>query len=164
MPTIELVTNINAPIEICFDLARSIDLHKLSTAGTGEEAIGGVTSGLIGVGETVTWRAKHFGIRQNLTSVISAFEYPVYFRDEMVTGAFRMIKHDHRFQKAGDITVMRDYFQFESPAGIAGKLFNTLVLTGYLTRLLKKRNQIIKETAETGRWRQLLQNAGKTNA
>ncbi len=32
--------------------------------------------------------------------------------------------------------------------GIAGKLSNTLVLTRYITRLLKKRNQVIKEVAE----------------
>jgi len=90
MPVIELITKIHAPIEICFDLARSIELHKRSTAETGEEAVAGVTSGLIGAGETVTWRAKHFGIWQHLTSVISEFEYPVYFRDEMVRGIFQI--------------------------------------------------------------------------
>jgi len=148
MPVIELVTYIHAPIETCFDLARSIDLHKRSTAGTGEEAVAGVTSGLIGAGEMVTWRAKHFGVWQHLTSIISAFEYPVYFRDEMVRGAFKSIKHDHRFERSGDMTIMRDHFEFESPGGLAGKLFNTLVLTRYLTQLLKKRNQVIKEVAE----------------
>ena len=68
MPKIELTTIIDAPIERCFDLARSIDLHKLSTAGTDEEAIAGVMSGLIGKNEQVTWKAKHFGITQKLTS------------------------------------------------------------------------------------------------
>ena len=150
MPVIELVTNIDAPIEICFDLARSVDLHTRSTAETREEAVAGVTSGLIGAGETVTWCATHFGIRQHLTSVITAFEYPTYFRDEMVRGAFKSFKHDHRFERSGDRTIMRDRFEFESPGGIAGKLFNTLVLTRYLTRLLKKRNQVIKEVAEEG--------------
>jgi len=148
MPVIELVTHIHAPIEICFDLARSIDLHKRSTAGTGEEAVAGVTSGLIGAGETVTWRAKHFGIRQHLTSVITAFDYPVYFRDEMVRGAFKSIKHDHRFERSGAMTIMRDLFEFESPGGLAGRLFNTLILTRYLTQLLKKRNRVIKEVGE----------------
>jgi hypothetical protein len=84
MPFIELTTFIHAPIDRCFDLARSIDLHKLSTQGTEEEAIAGVTSGLIGKGEQVTWKAKHFGITQKLTSRITVFEYPYHFRDEML--------------------------------------------------------------------------------
>lgn len=50
MPVIELVTEINAPIHVCFDMARSIDLHKLSTAQTREEAVAGAASGLIAPG------------------------------------------------------------------------------------------------------------------
>jgi hypothetical protein len=68
MTQIELSTHINAPIGRCFDLARSIELHVESTKQTGERAIAGRTSGLIELGESVTWRAKHFGIWQNLTS------------------------------------------------------------------------------------------------
>lgn len=150
MPIIELHTTIHAPIERCFDLARSIDLHKLSTEGTQEEAIAGVTSGLIGLGEQVTWRAKHFGITQTLTSRITAFEYPHHFRDEMLDGAFRMIRHDHHFEAAGNTTVMHDRFEFESPGGILGVLFNKLILTRYLRNLLSKRNQMIKAVAEAG--------------
>ncbi|MDV3308737.1 MAG: hypothetical protein LOY03_07970 [Cyclobacteriaceae bacterium] len=60
MPRIELTTIIHAPIERCFNLARSIDLHRPSVVGTKEEAVAGVTSGLIGMGEQVTWRARHF--------------------------------------------------------------------------------------------------------
>jgi ligand-binding SRPBCC domain-containing protein len=148
MPVIELTTLIKAPVTICFDLARSIDLHKLSTAGTSEEAIGGVTSGLIGKGEQVTWRAKHFGITQQLTSKITAFDYPFHFRDEMLEGAFKMIKHDHIFEDAGSMTVMKDKFHFESPGGIIGHIFNKLILEKYLRKLLEKRNQMIKAVAE----------------
>jgi ligand-binding SRPBCC domain-containing protein len=156
MPMIELTTVINAPIERCFDLARSIDLHKLSTKGTEEEAIAGVTSGLIGKGEQVTWRAKHFGISQTLTSKITEFEYPYYFRDEMIKGAFNMIRHDHLFQTSGDKTIMKDKFYFESPGWLLGMLFNKAILINYLRNLLIKRNQIIKEVAENRRWRTIL--------
>lgn len=156
MPLIELTISIHAPIERCFDLARSIDLHKLSTRETNEEAIAGVTSGLIGEGQQVTWKAKHFGISQTLTSKITLFEYPYHFRDEMVKGAFRMIKHDHLFEGSGDKTVMRDKFQFESPGGILGSLFNTLVLEKYLRNLLVTRNRIIKEVAESDQWKTIL--------
>ncbi|HWZ02431.1 MAG TPA: SRPBCC family protein [Mucilaginibacter sp.] len=148
MPKIELSTQINAPIERCFDLARSIDLHMESTKATGEQAIAGCTGGLIGLGETVTWRAKHLGIRQTLTSKITRFEYPNYFTDEMVTGAFKCFRHDHVFSYADGQTIMKDVFDFESPLGLLGKLANFLFLTDYMRRLLETRNLVIKKAAE----------------
>lgn len=156
MPLIELTTVINAPIERCFDLARSIDLHKLSTEATKEQAIAGVRSGLIGKGQQVTWRATHFGITQTLTSRITEFEYPFYFRDELVEGAFKVIRHDHLFNASENTTAMEDKFYFESPGQIIGTIFNKIVLTGYLRDLLKKRNQIIKDTAESEKWKAIL--------
>src|ERR1700743_2522414 len=97
MPTIVLITKINAPVETVLNLSRSIDLHIVSTKQTGERAIGGRTSGLIGLNETVTWRAKHFGIWQNLTSKITVFNPPNLFADEMVSGAFKSFRHEHHF-------------------------------------------------------------------
>jgi len=149
MPTIELFTQINAPIEIVFDLSRSIDLHMESTKQTGERAIAGRTSGLIGLGETVTWRAKHFGIWQNLTSKITEYKYPDYFVDEMVSGTFKSFRHEHHFSTIDGQTLMKDLFVFESPFGLFGKFFNWLVLKKYMTGLLVERNRVIKEAAET---------------
>jgi ligand-binding SRPBCC domain-containing protein len=159
MPLIELTTIINAPIDRCFDLARSIDLHKHSMEGTNEEAVGGVTSGLIGAGEQVTWRATHFGITQRLTSKITLFDRPNHFRDEMIEGIFKMIQHDHWFESRGDnITVMKDQFRFESPGWILGKLFNKVILEKYLRDLLDKRNNIVKQAAESRNWKSHLRN------
>src|SRR5262245_31855607 len=98
MPTIELITIIAAPVERTFDLSRSIDLHTESTSATGERAVGGATSGLTGPGQEVTWRARHFGVWQSLTSRIVAFDRPAHFRDSMVRGAFRRFDHDHFFE------------------------------------------------------------------
>jgi len=148
MPKIELLTEINAPIEKVFDLARSIDLHMESTKQTGEKAIAGKTTGLIELGETVTWRAKHFGIWQTLTSKITAFDRPNYFVDEMVQGAFKSFRHAHHFSRIDNQTLMKDVFVFEAPFGIFGRLFNWLVLIEYMTRLLEERNKVIKEAAE----------------
>ena len=156
MPHIELTTEIHAPIQRCFDLARSVELHKLSTRETEEEAIAGVTSGLIGEGQMVTWSAKHFGITQTLTSKITAFNFPFHFRDEMVDGVFKMICHDHIFEEDGKKTIMRDNFQFESPGGLFGALFNKVMLEGYLRDLLIGRNQVIKEVAESDGWKKIL--------
>jgi ligand-binding SRPBCC domain-containing protein len=156
MPLIELTTIINAPIGRCFDLARSIDLHKLSTEGTEEEAVAGVTSGLIGKNQEVTWRARHFGIIQTLSSRITEFERPYYFRDEMIRGAFKSITHDHIFSELDSSTVMEDKFCFESPGWILGGLVNSLILTSYLRSVLAKRNQVIKTIAESNDWQKIL--------
>lgn len=148
---IELITEINAPIERCFDLSRSIDLHIESTKQTGEQAISGTTSGLIGLGETVTWRAKHFGIWQTLTSKITEYNYPNLFVDEMVQGAFKSFRHEHHFTKVDGHTLMRDVFVYQSPLGILGRLAEVLFLKRYMTQLLIERNRVIKEVAETNR-------------
>jgi ligand-binding SRPBCC domain-containing protein len=148
MTVIEISTPIKAPIERCFDLARSIDLHMESTKQTGETAIAGRTSGLIELGETVTWRAKHFGVWQTLTSKITGFDYPNSFTDEMVEGAFKSFRHEHLFYALNNETVMKDIFAFEAPFGLVGEFANYLFLGRYMSYLLKKRNQTIKETAE----------------
>ena len=88
MAIIELTTEIDAPISRVFDLARSIDLHTNSTSRTGERAVAGVTSGLIGPGDEVTWRARHFGVWQSLTVRVEVFEPPTHFSDRMLRGAF----------------------------------------------------------------------------
>lgn len=156
MSKIELVTTVNAPIEICFDLSRSIDLHVITQGKSGEKAVAGVTSGLIGLNDTVTWEARHFGIKQRLTSKISVCDRPNIFVDELVKGAFRSIYHQHIFRQEGDATIITDIFEYESPLGIFGKLANMLVLDRYLTNLLKERNAIIKEYAESGKWREVI--------
>jgi len=148
MPSIRLETLINADIETCFDLSRSVDLHIQSTKHTGETAIAGRISGLIELGETVTWRARHFGIWQTLTSKITEMQRPVLFVDEMQNGAFKSFRHEHHFIRQDDTTLMIDVFTFESPLGWLGTLANHLFLTRYMTNLLHKRNEVIKLHAE----------------
>jgi ligand-binding SRPBCC domain-containing protein len=156
MPIIELKTLIRAPVERCFDLSRSVDLHVESTSSTGERAIAGVTHGLLGPGDEVTWRARHFGVWQNLTSRITLFDRPRHFRDSMVNGAFSRFDHDHFFVALGEYTEMRDVFDFTSPLGPLGRVADKLVLTRYLTRFLSERNRVIQRVAESDEWRTLV--------
>lgn len=156
MPRIEIETRINADIEICFDLSRSIDLHSISTSQTNEVAIAGVTSGLISLNQTVTWEATHFFVRQQLTSKITAYERPFHFRDEMLKGAFKLIKHDHYFEKTESGCLMKDVFDFKSPWGILGKIADKLIMKKYLENFLTERNKVIKEYAENGTWQTIL--------
>lgn len=156
MERIYLETIINAPIERVFDLARSIDLHKLSALNTNEKAIAGKTSGLINEGETVTWRAKHLGIYQNLTVQITKLERPFLFEDKMLKGAFSRMEHIHKFESMTNQTKMIDVFDFESPFGILGKFVNRLFLKQYMTDFLLTRNKELKKIAESDAWKELL--------
>jgi ligand-binding SRPBCC domain-containing protein len=148
VPKIILETIIEAPIERVFDLARSIDVHMDSTKATNERVIAGKKAGLIELGETVTWRAKHLGIHQNLCVQITKFERPYLFEDTMLSGAFKAMKHMHRFESMGTKTKMTDEFEFTSPLALIGKTMDTLYLKQYLRKFLLKRNAFLKSIAE----------------
>jgi ligand-binding SRPBCC domain-containing protein len=157
MTSIELRTQIAAPVQRCFDLARSIDLHLLGTERTGEQAVDGVTTGLIGPNEYVRWRAKHFGVRQYLTSKITAFDPPGYFQDTMTEGAFKFFQHDHYFRGiTKDQTEMRDKLTFAAPVPLLGSIAEQVILKRYLTRFLGRRNEVLKQVAESARWQEFL--------
>ncbi len=156
MTKIHLTTFIAAPIERVFNLSRSITLHKISATDTKEEAIAGVTSGLINLNETVTWRAWHFFKTRQHTSKISAMEIPVHFVDEMVTGDFKSFYHEHYFKPVDNGTIMIDILTFETPYGFIGRWFNKLYLKSYLEKFLIKRNYVIKEYAQTEKWKAIL--------
>lgn len=140
MPRIELTTEIPASTDRCFYLSLSVDAHQSSMSDSGERAISGVTSGLMRRGDTVTWKARHFGIPITMTSVISQYDAPYRFVDEQESGPFQRWWHEHRFESVPGGTVMMDVVEFESPAGWVGRLINIVLLTRYMTKLLKQRN------------------------
>ncbi len=147
---------INSPVEIVFDLSRSIDLHEISTSHTNEKAIAGVTSGLIGDSQTVTWRAKHLFRTRTFTSKITAFDPPHYFKDEMQSGDFKKFVHEHFFEKHENGILMKDKLLLEAPFGLFGKLAIAIFLKNYIRNLVIRRNKIIKSYAESGAWRKIL--------
>jgi ligand-binding SRPBCC domain-containing protein len=157
MPTIHLTTFVAAPAGRVFDLARSIDLHRKSMAHTGEEAIAGTTNGLIGLNETVTWKARHLRKTRILKSKITAMNPPLSFTDEMVQGDFKSLRHEHHFKQIANGTLLIDLFTFESPYGGLGKLAERLFLTRYLKNLLEIRNKAIKDYAESEKWKFILE-------
>ncbi|MDU0199611.1 MULTISPECIES: SRPBCC family protein [Paenibacillus] len=148
MPSIRIELLIHAPAEVIFDLARSIDIHAKSTAQTRERPIAGRTSGLIELGETVTWEAIHFGIKQKLTAKITEMARPSYFVDEQVRGAFKNFKHTHEFVPIEGGTRMIDTFIYTSPMGVLGKLADKWFLEAYMRDFLLQRNLYIKSAAE----------------
>ncbi|MCO1338855.1 cyclase [Kocuria polaris] len=137
----ECTTRTRMPAAELFDLSRSIDAHTDSMADSREQAIAGTTTGLIGLGEEVTWRAWHFGIPIRMTSRITAFQEPDFFVDEQVRGPFRRFRHLHEFIEGPDGTVMVDRIEFEAPFGPLGRVAEKLVLARYLEKLIAKRNR-----------------------
>ena len=156
MPIIKTEIEINAPIERVFDLVRCIDLHTETMRQHDEKAIGGVTSGLINISETVTWEATHFGVRQRLTSKITAFNRPHHFQDAMISGAFKNFTHDHFFTETDSGTKIADVFNYESPLGFLGGIADKLFLETYMRTMLAERNSTIKRVAESDEWRKFL--------
>ena len=159
MVTLEEITIIRAPIERCFDLARSVEVHLAGNVHWGESAVAtaGVTAGLLDLGQRVTWRAKHFGVWYELVDEITSLYRPLYFQDRMLRGPFRFMEHDHFFRLlATDSTEMKDVFRFAAPLPILGRMAETAVLCDYMQRFLRERNAVVRQIAESAGWRKYL--------
>jgi len=139
----ECVTSSPRSASDMFDRARDIDVHTASQSDSGERATGGVTGGLIGLGETVTWKARHFGLPLSLTSRVTEFDAPHRFVDEQTRGPFTSFRHEHLFEPTASGSVMTDRVQFTAPFGVLGRLVEKLVLERYLRRLIEERGRFL---------------------
>lgn len=146
----ECTTRTRTPRPELFDLARSIDAHKDSMSRSREDAVAGVRSGLISLGEEVTWRAWHFGVPIRMTSRITQMEAPDYFVDEQVRGPFRRFRHVHEFSEDSHGTTMVDRIEFTAPFGLIGRLAEKLVLAVYLRKLIEARNRHLTADSQGG--------------
>ena len=158
MPTIHLTSFIAAPQDRVFDLNRSISLHKISMEKFGEQAVSGITSGLINKEDTVTWKGKHLGKTRFFTSKITEMKPFETFTDKMIKGDFKFFEHQHFFKPADNGTIVIDIINYETPYGLIGQLVNKFYLHSYLEQLIENRNKVIKQYAETDRWMALLSN------
>ena len=148
MPIVKTQIHIEAPPECCFDLARDVNAHALSTAYSRERVVYAPPGGLLQLGDEVEFEATHFGIKQRFRSKIVEYERPTRFVDEMQKGAFQRMRHLHEFREAEGGTLMIDTLDFASPLGPLGALVDRLVLTGYMKGFLESRNQHLREMAE----------------
>ena len=152
MALIELDTLIEAPLERCFHLSLSVDLHLDAAAATGERAVFGTTSGLMHLGDAVTREARHLGRRHRLSVRITRYDRPRSFRDEMTSGPFRAMRHDHWFDENDAGTKMRDAFEFRTVL----RPLDSLLLAPHLRRFLVARNAFIRRVAEGDEWTRYL--------
>jgi ligand-binding SRPBCC domain-containing protein len=137
--TFAIVTEAPVDRQRLFDISLDIDAHVSSMEQSGEQAVAGRTTGRIGLGETVTWRARHFGIWFTMTSKITALEEPTRFVDQQLRGPFKTFIHEHRFDTTTHGSRMTDTITVGAP--IFGRLAECLVLVPYLRHLIAKRNK-----------------------
>ncbi|MGA4857588.1 SRPBCC family protein [Streptomyces koyangensis] len=149
MTRFELVTRIAAPVPLVFGLSLDVDAHTASTARSGERAVAGVTSGGMALGDSVTWRARHFGVAWRMTSRITAYDHPTHFVDEQTAGPFHHWWHAHHFTPDGQGgTLMRDEIDFQAPLGPLGRLAERAALDRYMPHLIRERNEHLRVVAE----------------
>lgn len=149
MTSLVVVTRIEAPIELCFDLARSIEAHNQSSAFTGERAVPpGRTTGLLEIGDVVTFEGVHFGMRQRFTARITELNRPYLFVDELVKSSFRSMRHIHDFRSVGGVTIMTDALEWRSPFGPLGVLADAVAVKRHMRAFLVRKQGVLKEMAE----------------
>jgi ligand-binding SRPBCC domain-containing protein len=148
MGTIRLETFINAPIERCFDLARSIEAHLASSSTTKERVVGGRKDGLLGLDESVTWEGRHFGMTLRQGSSITRLDPPHMFVDEAVSGPLKDMRHVHQFLTERGGTLMVDTFEYGLAFGPFGRLADRVAVEPHLRRLLTERAAYLKAEAE----------------
>ena len=154
MIELRIETEVLAPCERCFDLARSVDLHVASSHLIAGKAVAHRLSGLSEPGDMTTWSARFFGVRFRLTTAITHFDRPHSFSDVLCAGLFRHFAHVYTFEARGDNrTVMTDNFSFESPFGLLGAAFDALILRRRMLLVASSRALCIKRVAESDAWR-----------
>lgn len=135
-----LVTVLGAAPEVAFDRSLDVGFHLRSMAGSREEVVGRAPEGLLGLGDEVTWRARHLGLWWQMTNRVTEYERPHRFVDAQVRGPFQSFRHVHLFQPTPGGCVMTDLVSFTAPYGPVGSLADRVILTRYLQRIIRYRN------------------------
>ncbi|OUZ11749.1 cyclase [Aeromicrobium sp. PE09-221] len=129
--------------EALFDAALDIHAHTASQSRSRERVVSGPASGRLGLGDRVTWQARHFGLWWTMTAAVTEVEEPTRFVDEQVFGPFARFRHEHRFETVDGGTLMTDTIEFAAPFGLLGRMVAVLVLRPYLRRLILQRGEFL---------------------
>jgi ligand-binding SRPBCC domain-containing protein len=156
MPRIHLTTFIAAPVERVFDLSRHLALYKLLFHNRKESFSSGAGSSLLAKGETISIISKHAGKSRMSMIKITDLQKPLQFTEEQVKGDLEKFRHEHHFKKVENGTIVIDLVEFGGPKDILGKIFGKIYFRKYLEELLRRRNDVIRNYAETEKWRAVL--------
>lgn len=157
MPSIHLTTFIKAPVERVFDLCRNSTILKKALEARKETLSAGAAGILLTQSDTLTLGAKHLGKTRVITLRVIEMTIPEKFVEEQVKGDLKSFRHEHHFKPVDNGTIMIDLVDLEEPrdaiGGIAGKFF----MKKYFEKMLTSRNELIKQYAESDKWRAIMQ-------
>ena len=145
-----VTTYIEAPQEVCFDLARDVAAHAESASFSNERLVApGKLSGLLEAGDLVCFEGRHFGLRQRFCARITLVDRPHVFVDEMVEGVFSSLRHVHEFSPSGRGTLMEDRLVWKAPLGVLGRLADVLFLKRHMEWFVRTKQSHLKRIAES---------------
>lgn len=156
MNKIEFNTHIKAPIQQCFDLARSIDFHKISLSPIEEESVAGCTTGLIGYKQHALIQSNLWGSRFSTELKLVKFNPPFFLSYEIVGSHFHSIVHDYYFYDISEETVMINHFYYKPKWGFLGEILSFIFLEKFLKKVITNRNNMLRDYAETEKWKDIL--------
>ena len=146
MGEITIRTWIDAPVELCFDLARDVAAHVESAAFSGERLVEpGKLGGILETGDLVCFEGRHFGLRRRFCARITHVDRPRVFVDEMVEGIFKELCHAHWFSPLDGGTLMTDHLTWRAPLGA---LTDALFLTRHMSWFVRTKQEGLKRIAE----------------
>lgn len=148
MPTVVVVTQIHAPIERCFDFARSVKAHELSSVSTRERVVSNHPVDLLALNDVVTFEASHLLVRQRLSARVVEFDRPFRFVDEMESGVFKRLRHLHEFREIDGSTFMKDTIVWTSPLGILGHIADFFVVKRHLRTFITEKQLKLRQLIE----------------
>lgn len=149
MSQITLSIEINAPLQVVFDLARDAAFHVETARRSGERIVAGRKNGLFELGDCVTFEGRHLGVRQRLSARIVEMDAPHFFADGMTRGVFASLRHEHRFETLPNgQTRMTDIVTWRSPLGVLGVVADAWAVKRHLREFLASRGAQIKLKAE----------------
>ena len=156
MPKIHLTTFIKAPVERVFNLSRNLAVFKKAIHAGKEQILSDTSASCVGKGETLTFKAKHLGKLRVLTTKIVDLQLPELYKEEQVKGDLKSFSHLHHFKTTDNGTIMIDLVDFEGPTDFLGSIAGRFYIKDYIEELLKKKNSLIRDYAETDKWRAVM--------
>jgi ligand-binding SRPBCC domain-containing protein len=153
---IHITTFIEAPRQRVYDLTRHISVLKSALSGTPAQVSSGGGAYLFQPGDTLTFQSRNLGRNRTVTARITEMDGTNLFTEEQVKGDLKSFRHAHHFKPAENGTIMIDIIECEGPRDLLGSLAASFSLKKYLEKLAGKRIGLIRQYAESEKWRAVL--------
>jgi len=156
MGFIHITSFVSAPANIVCDLSRHMLLQKKAMEKIGARQIRGVSSGLLSDNEIVLWAIRMWRKEVFFSLKITESTAGHFIREEMMQGGLESFKHLRHFKHIQNGTLVIDEIFYTMPKKFWSVWIDRLWLNKTLYTLLEERNKILRDYAETNKWKALL--------